>query len=63
MTPQGLIDHLYATAFEKKACIYHMATYNYIYQMYNGKTDVGQVSEIFTPKNSMSCFKEFTVKR
>ena len=40
MTPQGLIDHLYVTAFEKKACIYHMVTYYYIYQMYDEKYDV-----------------------
>ena len=63
MTPQGLIDHLYGTEFGKKPCIYHMATSYYIYQIYDGKTDVERVSEIFSPKNSMSCFKEFTVKR
>ena len=63
MTSQGLIDYLYATAFGKKPCIYHMATYNYIYRMYDGKHDVEQVSEIFSPKNYMRCFKEFTIKR
>ena len=31
MTPQGLIVHLYATAFGKKGCEHHMATYYYLY--------------------------------
>ena len=57
MTPQGLIDHLYATAFGKRACIHHMATYYYIYQMYDGKNDIEQVSEKIFLKSSMSCFK------
>ena len=58
MTPQGLIDR-----FWKKACMYHMATYYYIYQMNYGKNDVEWVSDIFFPKNLMNYFKEFTVKR
>ena len=63
MTPQGLIDHFYAIAFGKKPFVYHMATYYYIHQMHDGKTDVEQVNEIFSPKNSISCFKEFTVEK
>ena len=63
ITLQGFIDHLYATAFEKKACMNQMATYYDIYQMYDVKIDVELVSEIFFPKNSMRYFKEFTVKR
>ena len=31
--------------------------------MYNEKTDVEQVSKNSLPKNLMSCFKEFAVKR
>ena len=50
MSTQCLIDHLYATAFGKKTYIYHMATYYYIYQMYDGKTDVERVSKNFPPK-------------
>ena len=63
ISPQGLVDHWYTLAFGKKACIYHMATYDYNYQMYDGKTDLKQISQIFSPKTSMRCFKEVTVNR
>ena len=54
MTPQGLIDHLYARAFSKNGCIYHMATFYYLFEMYDGKEDAKRVSNIFFPNNSAS---------
>ena len=63
MTPQGLIDHLYARAFSKNGCIYHMATFYYLFEMYDGKEDVKRVSNIFFPNNSASLFKSFDVMR
>ena len=63
MTPQGLIDHLYARGFCKNGCIYHMATFYYLYEMYDGEEDDKKVSKIFFPKNSRSLFKSFDVER
>ena len=40
ITPQGLIDHLYERAFTKNGCIYHMATFYYLFEMYDGKEDI-----------------------
>ena len=40
-----------------------MATYYFIYQMFDGKNDVEQENEMFFPKNSIKCLKEFNVKR
>ena len=51
MKPQGLIDHLYARAFS--GCIYHMATFYYLFEIYDGKEDVKRVSNIFFPNNSV----------
>ena len=63
MTTQGLIDHSYAAAFEKIACTYYMATYYYIYQMYVGKNDIEQASEIFFPKKiSQAVFRNLPSK-
>ena len=56
MTPQGLINHLYARAFSKNGCIYHMATFYYLFEMYNGEEDSKRVSNIFFPNNSASLF-------
>ena len=63
MTPQGLIDHLYARAFRKNGCICHMAAFYYLFEMYDGKEDVKRVSDIFFPNNSALLFKSFEVKR
>ena len=37
MTRLGLIDHLYARALGKNGCIYHMATFYYLFEIYVGK--------------------------
>ena len=53
MTPQGLIDHFYARAMSKNECIHHMATFYYLFEIYDGKEDVKKVSNIIFPNNSV----------
>ena len=43
MTPQGLIEYLHARAFSKNGYIDHMATFYYLFEMYDGKEDVKRV--------------------
>ena len=53
MTPKGLIDHLYARVFSKNGSIYHMVTFCCLFEIYDGKEDVKQVSHNFFPNKSL----------
>ena len=63
MTPQGLIDHLYVRAFSKNGYIYHVATFYYLFEMYDGKENFKRLSHFFSLNNSLSLFTSFEVKR
>ena len=63
MRPLGLIDNLYTRAFTKNGFIYHMVTFYYLFEMYDGKENVKRVSHIFFPNNSLSLFKCVEVRR
>ena len=61
-TLQGLIDHLYARAYGKSGCIYHMASFYYQFKMHDGKKDVEQTNFIFFPNNFLSLFNFFRLR-
>ena len=59
MIQQGLIDNLYARACSKNGCIYHMAMFYHLFEMYDGKDDAKRVSNISFPKQLCIIIQKF----